>query len=177
METQTLLNFTCSQMLDILKANCNARLLWRAQRKLEAYRGRAVLRAAKKALDQAAVEVVGTGAWKLCTMIVFCWCRSRLQSRESTSSEISGRSHEHSNWWTRSLVISPARLRISSGLRPHFANKIVTMDPCDIAWRDFISPWTRFAFSVALHNHALWTSCVEPPSDSSSRLPPPFGRS
>lgn len=61
MKTPTLLHFSFSQMLDILRANCNARLLWRAQRKVEAYRGRAVLRAAKRALDQAAVEVVGTG--------------------------------------------------------------------------------------------------------------------
>lgn len=46
------------QMLDILKANHDARLHWRARRKQEAHRGRAVLRAAKKALDQAAITAV-----------------------------------------------------------------------------------------------------------------------
>ncbi|CAN0506603.1 unnamed protein product, partial [Ectocarpus sp. 8 AP-2014] len=47
------------QMLGIIKANHAARLQWRAQRKQDAHRGRAVLRAAKRALGQAAARVGG----------------------------------------------------------------------------------------------------------------------
>ncbi|CAN0383849.1 unnamed protein product, partial [Pylaiella littoralis] len=43
-------------MLEVLKANYAARLHWRARRKQEAHRGRAVLRAAKRALDRAAMK-------------------------------------------------------------------------------------------------------------------------
>lgn len=48
-------------MLDLLKANHDARLHWRARRKQEAHRGRAVLRAAKKALDKAATTTAVRG--------------------------------------------------------------------------------------------------------------------
>lgn len=48
-------------MLEILKANHAARLQWRARRKQEAHRGRAVLRAAKRALGRAAVRAVREG--------------------------------------------------------------------------------------------------------------------
>lgn len=54
----TLFNLADTQMLETLKLNNEARLSWRARRKEDAHRGRAVLRAAKKALDQAAVRVV-----------------------------------------------------------------------------------------------------------------------
>ncbi|CAM9770387.1 unnamed protein product, partial [Ectocarpus sp. 12 AP-2014] len=46
-------------MLEIIKANHAARLQWRAQRKQDAHRGRAVLRAAKRALGQASARVGG----------------------------------------------------------------------------------------------------------------------
>ncbi|CAM9351872.1 unnamed protein product [Ectocarpus fasciculatus] len=46
-------------MLEIIKTNHAARLQWRAQRKQDAHRGRAVLRAAKRALGQAAARVGG----------------------------------------------------------------------------------------------------------------------
>eukprot|EP00752_Nemacystus_decipiens_P012745 g11286.t1 len=58
-------NFIEIPMLEILKANHHARLQWRAQRKQEAHRGRAVLRAAKRALGQAAVRVRTLGGDQL----------------------------------------------------------------------------------------------------------------
>ncbi|CAM9437419.1 unnamed protein product [Ectocarpus sp. 6 AP-2014] len=52
-------NIIAMPMLEIIKANHAARLQWRAQRKQDAHRGRAVLRAAKRALGQAAARVGG----------------------------------------------------------------------------------------------------------------------
>lgn len=62
------------KMLEILKANHDARMRWRARRKEEAHRGRAVLRAAKKALDQAAVRMVRVSTSVFQTGCSTCAC-------------------------------------------------------------------------------------------------------